>query len=168
MNKRILIGILLLANGLATPSFSQETLHHWQSGAIKTPAAAKEETPANKEKEPLLFPTGDFAEMHQTDSPTVDQILDPYRLRLKDKRIVQLSGIEIPDFDINDSGAISIAAQNMLKELLEGKQVTLFQTRDVSQGRVNRLGHMLAHIIVGEEKTWVQGTLVANGMARVQ
>jgi hypothetical protein len=51
--------------------------------------------------------------------------------------------------------------------MLEKKEATLYQTKDDGEGRRNRMGHHLGHFETRSDKTWVQGTLIANGLARI-
>ena len=112
---------------------------------------------------------GDFAELRQMDTTTADQVIDPLRIHLKDGRIVQLAGIDIPDLDPYEPGDFSAAARDLLDGLLKGKQVRLYQTRNQKEGRTNRLGYPLVHLTLsGADAAWAQGTLLSAGLARVR
>jgi|GEM_PF-429477 len=115
--------------------------------------------------------TGNFPDLRQMDTSTVEQVIDPLRIRLKDGRILQLAGIDIPDLDPYEPGDVSIAARNFLDKLLKGKTVRMYQTKDRKKGRMNRMGYHLTHLTLGGNKkdsAWVQGTLLAAGLARVR
>ncbi len=120
-----------------------------------------------QEAEPVIFPKGDFTELRLTSTATVESIIDPLRIRLKDKRVIQLAGLEIPDLDPYESGDIAVAAQESLKELLEGQTIRIYQTKKADKGRTNRMGHHLAHIERKEGDIWIQGALLSEGLARV-
>lgn len=111
---------------------------------------------------------GDFAELRQMDSAIVNQVIDPLHILLRDGRIVQLTGIDVPDFDPLEAGEISAQGRERLEKMLKDKQVRLYQTKDQNAGRVNRMGHHLAHVILVEGDIWLQGDLLAEGLARVR
>jgi endonuclease YncB( thermonuclease family) len=110
----------------------------------------------------------DFSELRRGDTSVVVQVVDPLRVRMTDGRMIQLSGIDIPDLDPYEPGPVAIAARDLLKELLEGKQARLYVTKNPSSGRISRMGDMLAHLETVEDGFWVQGVLVAAGLARVR
>lgn len=116
--------------------------------------------------------TGNFAEMRQMDTAGVDQVIDPLRIGLKDGRIVQLSGIDIPGLNVDnpdETGDIVFVAYSFLQSRLGNKQVRLYQTKNAKEGRTNRMGYHLAHLALsGDKGEWVQGTLLAAGLARVR
>lgn len=110
----------------------------------------------------------DFSELRSQGTVIIDQVIDPLRMRLQDGRIIQLSGLDIPDNDPANPGEVSNKAFDLLKSLLEKKQATLYQTRTEGEGRKNRMGHYLGHLETHQGKFWVQGTLLLNGLARIQ
>lgn len=77
--------------------------------------------------------------------------------------IYAMTGLDIPDD--NDTAS---KTQLKLNELVEGKKCTLYQTRSEKVGRTNRMNHILGHLTCGKDDTWIQGTLVAEGLARVR
>jgi micrococcal nuclease len=133
----------------------------------QAPAVAPVAAPVVKAVAPPAENT-DFSELHQGDTAIGQQVIDPLRILMKDGRIIQLAGIDIPDFDPYDPGPVSLAARNLLKEMVEGQQVRLFVTKNISSGRMSRLGDMLAHLELPKEAVWVQGALLAAGLARVR
>lgn len=113
--------------------------------------------------------TADFSSLLPPEQVLVAQVIDPLRLRLADGRVVQLAGIEIPDLDPLEPGENAAAALAALKPLLENRQARLYLTRDSRKGRINRMGHTLAHVQTGgETPIWVQGYLLAAGHARLR
>jgi micrococcal nuclease len=115
----------------------------------------------------VLPPKGDFTELRLTDSVTVARVIDTLHLELQDGQIVQLSGLDVPDLDRNDPGNIAVASTTFLREVLSGKQIRLYQTKTADNGRVNRMGDLLAQVERDDGNVWVQGLLLANGLARI-
>ena len=113
------------------------------------------------------FPQGNFSELKQMQDAQVSAVIDPLTLQLDDKRTIQLEGIEFPDFNPNQPGQYSITAIGILKDMLESKTVNIYQTKKDNWGRVNRMGHELAHVARKTDNAWVQGSLLALGLARV-
>lgn len=126
-------------------------------------------TPANEESPPLVpDKPADFSELRSQGVVLVDQVIDPLRVLLQDGRIVQLTGLDIPDLDYKESGEQAAQAFEWLKNTIEKKQVTLYQTKHETEGRRNRMGHYLGHIETREDKIWLQGAYLINGWAQVQ
>lgn len=112
--------------------------------------------------------SADFSELRRGDTSVVGQVVDPLRVRMRDGRMIQLSSLEIPDLDPYEPGPVAIAARDLLKEILEGKQVRLYVTKTAGSGRMSRMGDMLAHLQTLEDGYWIQGVLLAAGLARVR
>ena len=106
--------------------------------------------------------------MLKTDTAKVTEIINPLTVKLEDGRLVHLAGLDYPDLDFYDPGDISVAAVEILTDFLKGKHVRLFQTRDKEKGRVNRMGHHIAHLRRTDNNVWVQGLLLSLGAARVR
>ena len=113
-------------------------------------------------------PGSDYAALRSMGNMLVNQVIDPLRVRLNDGRIVQLSGLDIPDLNASNPGDISAKAFAMLKSMLDHKQVTLYQTKEDGESRKNRMGHYLGHLETHDGKFWIQGALLQNGFARIQ
>ncbi len=121
--------------------------------------------------------SGDFQDLKHTKSGRIDKIIDGLTLLLKDGTIVRLASLDIPDFHVWEDAPHAQAALELLESLLpEGKEIMLYQTRSAKKGRVNRMKHALAHVVIKPPKTskleklppiWVNGTLLENGLARV-
>lgn len=126
-----------------------------------------EKTPAEV---PHLMPDSpsDFSELRSQGLVLIQNIVDPLRVQLQDGRIVQLAGIDIPDNDPARPGPLASQTFDELKKLLVNKQATLYQTKNESAGRRNRMGHYLGHLETHEGEFWVQGFLIKNGLARIQ
>ena len=141
-----------------TPAFAQE-------GRI----GIRPEVDKPAEAEILMpKPGSDYVELRSMGPVQIDQVIDPLRVRQSDGRILQLSGIVIPDLNAASPGDISAKAFTMLQSLLDKKRVTLYQTKEDGEGRKNRMGHYLGHLETHDGKFWVQGALLKNGFARIQ
>jgi endonuclease YncB( thermonuclease family) len=152
MLKRICL-ILTVLILYSMPALSAE------GGAAPAPAAGPDGA--------VMPPKADFAELRLSNTLTVKRVLDPLRMEMSDGSMLSLSGVDVPDQDAHEPGDIAVAATTFLKGLLEGKQVRIYVTRKADAGRVNRMGDMLAHLERNDGNIWVQGILLANGLARV-
>jgi micrococcal nuclease len=114
------------------------------------------------------LPKGDFEELRQVGTGTVTQIISPSAVQLKTGEIVRLSGLNFPDYSEDNAGAFSLLAVKVLKDMLDGQQMVIYQTRNKSVGRMNRMGHSLAHLVRASDGAWVQGSLLQLGLALVQ
>lgn len=113
------------------------------------------------------LPTGDFLELRSSGTAEVIQIIDPQTLQLHDGRIIRLAGLSFPDLQVHEAGELSVIAIDILRDMLEGQAVTIYQTKKNNWGQLNRMGHHLAHLERISDKAWVQGTLISLGLARV-
>jgi micrococcal nuclease len=113
------------------------------------------------------LPEGNFAELRKGAPSRVSQIIDPMTLALDDKTILRLSGIEIPDNNPYKPGNFAITALKILRDMLEGKTIDIFQVKKNAWGQSNRMGQQLAHIARQSDQAWVQGALLELGLARV-
>lgn len=111
-----------------------------------------------------------FKDLKMTGAARVAQIIDPQTLQLDDGRIVALVGLDMPYIHGRSEDGVSKLALltiKILKDLLEGERVRVYQTRD-DVGRLNRMGHHLAHVERVADKQWVQGILLSLGVARAR
>jgi micrococcal nuclease len=106
--------------------------------------------------------------LKQTQTAKISAIIDPLTMQLTDGALIRLSSIDIPDLEIHEQGQLSRIAHEVLTDMLTGQTVMLHQTPKKDWGRTNRMGHMLAHLSRGEDKVWVQGTLLRLGLARIR
>lgn len=113
-------------------------------------------------------PQNRFLPLKQTNTVSVQDIIDPLRIQLSDQNIVHLVGIDIPDLTPYESGPIAEQALTELRDTLKGKRVRLYQTKNKDKGFKNRFGHLLAHLETSPENIWVQGFLLEKGLARVR
>lgn len=114
------------------------------------------------------FPQGNFEALSKGGTASVIDIIDPQTLLLSDGRTIHLAGLEFPDNSQQDSGEFSVIALNILKDMLTGQSVEVYQTKKRDWGRTNRMGHHIAHLRRVEGDIWVQGALLSLGLARVQ
>ncbi|MGH6954888.1 MAG: thermonuclease family protein, partial [Alphaproteobacteria bacterium] len=97
---------------------------------------------------------------------TVAQVVDGDTLRLADGRDVRLVGLQAPKLPLGRAGfeAWPLAGESRaaLAELVDGRTLTLqFVGR-----RADRHGRLLAHLYDSAGR-WIQGEVLARGMARV-
>lgn len=114
------------------------------------------------------LPQGDFDSLRRGEQIRVAQVIDGLTLLLADGQIVRFSGIDIPDMAPEETGPLALTAIKVLNDMLVNKAVILHQTKKKDWGQTNRMGHMLAHVARAGDGAWVQGTLLALGLARVQ
>lgn len=108
-------------------------------------------------------PEGDFSALRRTAPGRVEQVIDGVTVLLKDKKILRLPALDIPPDD-----DMAVAARDFLaRELPEGTEVYLYQTRRQDIGRLNRMGQTLAHLVRKKDGAWINGRILAAGMARV-
>lgn len=98
----------------------------------------------------------------------VTKIIDPLRVEIDGKKIVQLVNISIPDFDLYDPNDRALAAQAFLTDFLLNKKVRLYQRRHDKKGLQNRMGYDLVHLQRADDNAWVQGTMLLNGYATIR
>ncbi len=107
-----------------------------------------------------------FEGLKRTGAGRVDRVIDGLTLTLKDKKIVRLTGIDIPGYG-DDSSDIPLLAFQVLEKLLpEATEVALYQTRSAKSGRENRMDQTLAHLHDEKNNVWIQGALISVGLAR--
>ncbi len=75
------------------------------------------------------------------------------------------------DSNLNE-GHYARQGKDLLEELIKEQTLILFRTKNPVKkrqiGRQNRMGHIIVHAIRQTDTTWIQGTLIANGLARVR
>jgi endonuclease YncB( thermonuclease family) len=114
------------------------------------------------------IPHGDFSELRLEGTSKVQTVIDPLTILLKNGKTIRLTGLDLPDFDPFEPGEMAARAKDLLKAKYEEKDITIYNTKDSKNGRVNRMGHELAHIELADEKLWAQGLLLSEGLARVR
>ena len=87
----------------------------------------------------------------------VVDVIDGSTLLLDDGETVRLAGIETP------ATQLAAEARQALSALVEGRRVSLAQG---DAGR-DRYGRLRAHLVRADDGAWVQGRLLAAGLARV-
>lgn len=128
------------------------------------PARAQNKPQAESEN---IVPKSDFKDLRETDSSTVIDVIDPLTIKLENGDTVTLTGLDYPDLDYYSPGNFSLLATKILKDMLVGKEVILYQTIGKT-GLENRMGHRIAHVERANDGLWVQGTMLSLGLARVR
>ena len=59
-----------------------------------------------------MLPTTDFPELRQMETVHIVQIIDGLRISLKDKRVLQLAGIEIPGMSPYEASDVAVSARD--------------------------------------------------------
>lgn len=121
-------------------------------------------------------PQADFSALQKNGQSTVIEIINPVTIKLDDGQIIALTGLDYPDLDFHTPGDLAVTAQKILEDFLIKEKVTIYQTKKSSQGRVNRMGHTLAHLARTHnssmnkepEQIWVQDLMLSLGLARVR
>jgi micrococcal nuclease len=112
-----------------------------------------------------------FSSLQKTAQGTVKTIIDPQTLQLKDGRLIALTGLDMPYIMAappqDDDNPYLPLVMRVLNDMLAGKTVDLYQTKNKDQGRINRIGHHVGHIVT-KDGLWTQGTLLELGLARVR
>ncbi len=121
---------------------------------------------ADNQTYPTIIPAPQI--LKKTGTGMVTRIIDPLRMELDNGKIIELSGLDIPDLYQREPGEISFAAKNLIEKLFLNKKVNIYQSQNQNAARVNRMGYDLAHITLFENNLWAQGALIANGLARVR
>ncbi len=121
-------------------------------------------------QEGISLPHGNFEALRNTGIARVNTVISPYSIQLDDGRIIRPAGLEFPDMNFNapEPGGYALTATEILRDLLEGQEVNIYQTTRKDRGRTNRMRHHLAHLERRSDKAWLQGTLLTLGLARVQ
>jgi len=114
------------------------------------------------------LPKAEFKEMKRVGQSKVADVVSPLTLLMEDGSIIRLAGIDIPNSYGDDISELAVTARDILKDLLVGKRIEAYQTKNKKVGLVNRMGHDLAHVERHGDKAWAQGTLLALGLARVK
>jgi len=106
--------------------------------------------------------------MKRAGQSEVVDVISPFTVLLKDEAVVRLVGIDIPGAYGDDISPLAVTARDILRDLLVGQHIEIYQTKDKKVGLVNRMGHDLVHIERHSDDVWAQGTLLALGLARVK
>ena len=114
------------------------------------------------------LPSADFSSMHRAQPSEVVDVVSPLTVLLRNGTIVQLSGIDIPNSYGEEISPLAVSARDILKDMLSSQKVSIYQSQDKELGRINRMGHVLAHLARKDDGAWAQGTLLALGLARVK
>lgn len=116
----------------------------------------------------IKFPADGEKSLEQGKDDKVVRVIDPLTLDLVSNGLTRLVALDIPDYEQYYTGPLAQSALKILDDMVKGKQVRTYQTRDRNKGRTNRMGHTLLHIVLNDSDSWVQGVLVRLGLARVR
>lgn len=114
------------------------------------------------------MPGGDFSDLRRTGTAQVVEVVNPLTVKLEDGRFIHLAGLDYPDLDFYEPGDLSVTTVEILNDFLKGHDVVIYQTRSSKAGRINRMGHHIAHLVRSDKDVWVQGMVLALGLARVR
>ncbi len=131
-------------------------------------AKIKEREKDIKQVKELILPHGNFESMRKIGFAKVVDIISPLSVKLEDERIIYLAGLDYPDLDYYDPGDYAVTAQKLLEDFLKGQKVVIYQTKSKEKGRMNRMGHHIAHLVRAKDQVWTQGLLLSLGVARVR
>lgn len=145
------------------PSFAQRA-----QNPVLQKLGGEEKDPQKRDNKtyPTLVPSP--KELRKTGTGRVAAIIDPLRLQLDDRRIIFLTGLDIPDMHQLEPGDLSFAAIDLMKKLFLDKKVNIYQNPDTRADTKNRMGNEIAHITLLDNDLWAQGALIAEGLARVR
>ena len=119
--------------------------------------------------EAVRVPKVDFSTLRLSKTNKVDKIIDGLTVLLKDGTIVRLASVYTPDFHIWDDAVYAQKAfQYLQKALPENTDVQFYQSKNKKWGQENRMGHKLGHLVIKQDQQWVQGALLARGLAFVK
>lgn len=113
-------------------------------------------------------PPDAFSALEHASEGTVETVIDPLTVKMRDGRTIHLAGLDYPDYDPYAPGPLCVTAVNILRDFLEGKTVKISRTKNPKAGRMTRMGHEIAHLTRSSDEIWVQGMIVALGMARAR
>lgn len=131
----------------------------------------------------LLFIPQGFAETKYTTRPIssflfkelvpspvsvkVMKVIDPLTFIGEDKNIYALGGIEVPNAATSKADITEEAGKDLTR-LIEGKELKLYLTKKKETGRLNRLNQNIVQAEIKQGNIWVQGEMLALGLARVR
>lgn len=108
---------------------------------------------------------GDFSTLKRTGSNRVDAVIDARTILMKDGKIVRLLAVDYPLNAGESLNPAEVAAKDRLVKLLpEGSDIELWQSFNSKTARINRMGHILAHLVIKKDGRWINGTLVDEGL----
>lgn len=91
------------------------------------------------------------------DVGTVKEILKSDLIKLEDDKVYRLDNIRVPVY-------YNQAALDYLQGSILGKRVGVFANRKKAEGRTDRLGNTIGHVVT-EGGVWIQAEMVGKGLA---
>jgi len=120
-----------------------------------------------KETGPLPIVHGDFRDMKMTvGKARVTDIIDGLVIETDNETKVRLTGVWVPWDSGEDPGENVQKAVSLLKKVVMGRSVRLYQTKKDTEGRISRMGETLAQV-ERDDGMWLQGALLYAGLAFV-
>jgi micrococcal nuclease len=113
-------------------------------------------------------PDGNYSELRpDTTAVKVQKVIDPLTFLGTNGTIYKLSGLDVPGLDTGGSDIVEQATRKTT-ELIAEQDLKVYITKDQTKGRQNRMGQTLIHAERKKDNLWIQGQLVADGLARVR
>lgn len=110
----------------------------------------------------------DFQELKaETVQVKVQKVIDPLTFISTNDTIYKLSGLDVPGLDTGGSDIVEQATKKVT-ELIADQDLKVYVTKDQTTGRQNRMGQKLVQAERKKDSLWIQGQLVAEGLARVR
>lgn len=97
----------------------------------------------------------------------VMKVIDPLTFIGEDKNVYALAGIEVPNAQTGKAD-ITREASTALAKLIEGKELKIYQTKTKDKGRLNRMNQSIVYAELKQDHLWVQGEMLAMGLARAK
>ena len=135
---------------------------------MPAPLLAQTTPPAAQQTTGQPAAANDFSGLRETGMDIVTGVIDPLTITLKKGDIIHLTGLDYPDLDYYTPGRFSQLAIKVLRDMLVGKTVKIYQTQNPEIGRQNRMGQRIAHLKLKDNDLWVQGTILRLGLARMR
>lgn len=97
----------------------------------------------------------------------VIEVIDGDTVRLEDGREVRLVGIQAPKLPLGRPGFQTWPLADAAKRTLEGLALDRTVALEFGGRRMDRHGRVLAHLYDTADDRWIQGAMLAQGLARV-
>ncbi len=123
---------------------------------------------AQAQAKEFQLPSGDFSQLRKTGTAKVIEATNPLTIKLDDGRFIHLAGLDFPDLDFYEPGDVSLTTIEILNDFLKGREVVIYQTKSKNAGRINRMGHHIAHLVRKDKDVWVNGMILSLGLGRTR
>jgi endonuclease YncB( thermonuclease family) len=109
--------------------------------------------------------SGDFSKLKQKNPQIIKRIITPSTLLMDNGLIIELYGIDIPGVSGTPPSSLAIKTKTYMDEWLSRKKVNLYLPNNSSLTK-NAYGHNKAQLETYDQKNWIQGVLISEGLAR--